>query len=155
MPGAANREIERKFLVKQLPSNLEKFPNDSIDQGYLAADQTGLQVRLRRTGNRFWLTFKRGKSIARDEREIELTREQFENLWPATAGRRVTKRRYEVPFGAYTIEIDVYGGSNAGLIVAETEFDSEEEARNFAPPDWCGADVSGDPRYSNVLLARE
>jgi adenylate cyclase len=37
--------------------------------------------------------------------------------------------------------------------VAEVEFDSEEEARRFEPPDWIGAEVTGDERYLNETLA--
>jgi adenylate cyclase len=51
------------------------------------------------------------------------------------------------------VEIDVYHERHEGLIVAEVEFDEEAAARNFEPPDWLGADVTGDPRYSNQLLA--
>jgi adenylate cyclase len=148
-------EIERKFLVKDLPADLEKYPSRAIEQGYLAAKRDGTQVRLRRAGPVWSLTVKRGDGLARHEWEIEVTQSQFDVLWPATQGRRLRKTRYDVPFGTFTIEVDIYEGSNAGLIVAEVEFGDEEECHRFEPPNWVGRDVSGKPRYSNVRLATE
>ena len=55
--------------------------------------------------------------------------------------------------GDRVVEIDIYGGRHKGLTVAEGEFNEEEEAKNFQPPEWLGDDVTGDPRYSNQLLA--
>jgi len=113
----------------------------------------GLQVRLRKSGELYSLTYKRGSGHVREEREIELTAEQFDVLWPATEGRRLVKTRYEIPFGDRVVEIDFYHDRHEGLVVAEVEFDEEKAAQNFQPPDWLGDDVTGDPRYSNQLLA--
>ena len=154
-PSNEHREIERKFLVRILPDNLPGFPHRAIEQGYLVSESNGLQVRLRKAGDRRSLTFKREKNDGREEREIELSLEQFDLLWPATAEKRLTKTRYEVPYENWIVEIDIYSGRHQGLIVAEVEFDSEKAARNFQPPDWLGKDVTGDPRYSNQLLASD
>ena len=81
-----------------------------------------MQVRLRQKGSIRSLTYKRGNRRAREEREIRLSAEQFDALWPATAGRRLTKVRYEVPWREHTIEIDIYRGRHDGLVVAEVEF---------------------------------
>ena len=155
MAGAANshREIERKFLVRNLPEQLAAFPHANIDQGYLAIAPGGVQVRLRKAGEKHSLTYKRGRGNAREEREIELTAEQFAVLWPATEGKRLTKIRYDVPLESRVVEIDVYTGKHHGLVVAEVEFDDEQSARDFRVPDWLGRDVSHDRRYSNQLLA--
>lgn len=139
--------------MRELPRDLSSYPNHEISQGYLVSRGDGLQVRLRKSGDRYSLTFKRGKGQVREEREIELTPEQFDTLWPATAGKRLAKTRYDIPLGPRVVEIDVYHERHEGLVVAEVEFDREEDARNFQPPDWLGDDVSGDPRYSNQLLA--
>jgi adenylate cyclase len=147
------REIERKFLVRKLPDDLTSYPKNEISQGYLVSMDDGLQVRLRKTGERYSLTHKRGTGNVREEREVELTAEQFNALWPATEGRRLVKTRYEIPIGGRTVEIDFYHERHEGLVVAEVEFDEEEAAKNFKPPDWLGDDVTGDPRYSNQLLA--
>jgi CYTH domain-containing protein len=149
----ASREIERKFLVRKLPDNLASHAPKEISQGYLVSMDDGLQVRLRKKGDKYWLTFKRGVGNVREEREVELTAEQFGALWPATEGKRLVKTRYEIPLGELVVEIDVYHGKHEGLVVAEVEFDAEEAAKDFQPPDWLGDDVTGDPRYSNQLLA--
>ena len=146
-------EIERKFLVRQLPADLTSYPTNEISQGYLVSLDDGLQVRLRKSGGRYSLTFKRGTGNVREEREVELTAGQFDALWPATEGKRLVKTRYEVPAGDRVVEIDIYGGRHEGLVVAEVEFDDEKAATSFQPPDWLGDDVTGDPRYSNQLLA--
>ena len=146
-------EIERKFLVRTLPENLTKFRSSEISQGYLVSTDEGLQVRLRSKDEKYTLTYKRGLGNVREEREVALTREQFATLWPATEGKRLSKTRYEIPSGDRVVEIDIYSGKHDGLIVAEVEFDDEASAINFQPPDWLGDDVTGDPRYSNQLLA--
>ena len=148
-----NREIERKFLVRKLPAELHALPRAEITQGYLVSLDDGLQVRLRKAGERHSLTYKRGTGSVREEREVELTQQQFDALWPATEGKRLFKTRYEIPFGHHVVEIDVYHDKHEGLVVAEVEFDDEPASKQFQPPDWLGDDVTGDPRYSNQLLA--
>ena len=148
-----HREIERKFLIRELPEQLAEFPHAEISQGYLVSLDDGLQVRMRKSDESYSLTYKRGVGNVREEREVELTPAQFDALWPATEGKRLEKTRYDIPLGNRVVEIDVYGGRHNGLVVAEVEFDDEESAKNFQPPDWLGDDVTGDPRYSNQLLA--
>ena len=148
-----HREIERKFLVRKLPENLASYPSAEISQGYLVSMDDGLQVRLRKKREQYSLTYKRGLGNVREEREVKLTADQFATLWPATDGKRLTKTRYEIACGDRVVEIDLYGGRHEGLVVAEVEFDDEQSALDFKPPDWLGEDVTGDPRYSNQLLA--
>jgi adenylate cyclase len=144
-------EVERKFLVPETP-DLSGTDSDEIEQGYLAIGSDG-EVRLRRKGGRLLLTAKRGSGISRDEAEVELDREPFELLWPLTEGRRLHKRRHVIPHGDLRIEVDVYEGELEGLVVADIEFSSEDEARAFQPPDWIGEEVTGDERYLNETLA--
>jgi adenylate cyclase len=150
-----NREIERKYLVKCLPDNLERARHFVIEQGYLATDSAGRQVRLRKTGSAASLTFKVGRASHREEREIKLSPKQFAALWPATTGRRLRKVRYEIPWNKVMIEIDIYRGRHAGLIVAEVEFPNTASCRRFKAPSWFGREVTGTKRYSNVRLALE
>lgn len=150
-----HQEIERKFLLKTIPGDLSNRPHYKIEQGYLAATADGRQVRLRRTDSSSTLTFKTAEGAVRAEREISLSPEQFEVLWPATTGKRLTKTRYMVPWNNHTIEIDVYEGVNQGIVVAEVEFKDVNQCEHFRPPDWFGDEVTNDPRYSNPVLARE
>ena len=154
---AANngREIERKFLVKELPPGLHRFRSYPIAQGYLANETGGRHVRLRKRGKMASLAFKVGRGTNREEREVKLSAKQFAALWPATAVRRLRKARYCIPWKGLTIEIDIYRGKNKGLIVAEVEFENQSDCRKFKPPTWFGHEVTGVKRYSNVRLAKE
>src|SRR5256714_6989669 len=150
-----SREIERKFLLKELPPGLNRFRSHVIAQGYLASEPVGRHVRLRKKGKTASLTFKVGRSAHREEREIKLTPKQFAALWPATAGRRLRKVRYDIPWRNLVIEIDVYRGKHSGLVVAEVEFPDLATCREFKPTPWVGREVTGQKRYSNVRLANE
>src|SRR6476660_9282429 len=121
-PTRHNREIERKFLVKWLPDNYKRSRRFIIEQGYLATESLGRQVRLRKTNKTLSLTFKVGRGSHREEREIKRSQKQFAALWPGTAGRRLRKVRYEIPWEDLLIELDIYRGRHAGLVVAEVEF---------------------------------
>ncbi|MDQ2867619.1 MAG: adenylate cyclase [Verrucomicrobiota bacterium] len=148
-------EIERKFLLLTLPRYLRRHRHREIKQGYLAAKRDGTQVRVRKAGERYTLTFKRGRGLAREEYETRIAPAQFAVLWPATKGRRLRKTRYDVPYEGHIIEIDIYRGINHGLVVAEVEFRNMKAYARFQPPDWFGREVTGRARYSNVRLARE
>jgi len=151
---SAGEEIERKFLVDgDVPFDLSGHRCESISQGYISVDPDGTEVRLRAKGGKRTLGVKSGPSRTRVEAEIELDRHCFDSLWPLTEGRRIEKRRYVIPANGVEIELDVYGGELAGLVVAEVEFPSEREADEFQPPAWLGTDVTGDARYSNQSLA--
>ena len=143
-------EIERKWLVQDPPAAALAVEGDEIAQGYLAIAQDGTEVRVRRRAGRCFLTVKSAGGLVRGEREVELSPEQFEALWPATEGRRVEKVR-RVLDGR--IELDVYSGSLSGLIVAEVEFDDADAAAGFDPPDWFGREVTGENAYKNQRLA--
>ncbi len=150
-----NREIERKFLLRQLPDQLKRSRHYVIEQGYLATEPAGRQVRLRKKGKTVSLTFKVGRGAHREEREIKLSPKQFATLWPATAGRRLYKLRYEIPWRNLLIEIDIYRRRHSGLVVAEVEFPDRVTCRKFKPPSWFGREVTGEKRYSNARLANE
>jgi adenylate cyclase len=146
-------EIERKFVLDGKPEWLDEYDSARIEQGYLAIVEGETEVRMRRKDDQALLTVKQGAGEVRREEEIELTEDQFEALWPLTEGRRVAKRRYEVPHEGLTIEIDVFDGPLSGIVTAEVEFDSEEASAAFEPPEWLGREVTGDPKYANESLA--
>lgn len=148
-------EIEKKYLLKRLPEYLADLPQVEIDQGYLAIDERGVEVRLRKAGETRLLTVKTQQGDTRVEREITLSADQFAELWPATQGRRLRKVRYRMPYDGFTIEIDVYKGHASGITVAEIEFPDPAARAAFEKPDWLGEDVSGIAKYSNHVLARE
>lgn len=132
------REIERKFLVNDLPFDPERYPHVEIEQGYLALEPEGNEVRLRNMAGQYFFTVKSQGGLVREEYEVELTKEQFETLWPGTTARRLQKNRYLFD----SFEIDIYKGRLQGLLVAEIEFEGEEQARSFEQPDWLGQEVT-------------
>jgi CYTH domain-containing protein len=149
-------EIERKFLVDEAPGDVASFPSQELRQGYLAIDPDGTEVRVRHSADGAVLTIKQGSGRVRAEEEFPIDAERFERLWELTAGRRVHKRRHEIPGNeGVTIELDTYAGELEGLIVAEVEFADDQQAATFDAPPWFGREVTDDPRYKNQALARE
>lgn len=145
-------EIERKFLPAKLPANLESYEMHRIEQGYLNTDPV---VRIRRSDDDYYLTYKSGGLLAREEYNLPLNEESYEHLKPKADGRIIEKRRYLIPLDErLTVELDVFEGDLAPLILAEVEFESEDEANAFVPPAWLGADVTQNPRYHNSTMSR-
>lgn len=148
------REIERRFLVEQtsLPIDALGGVVNTVEQGYISGYP--VTVRLRRSStDGCTLTVKRGASRDREEREVALTDDQFAILWPVTDGWRIEKSRYRIPLPPRVIELDIFSGRHAGLIIAEVEFPSSAEADAFVPPAWLGQEITGNPDYSNARLA--
>jgi alanine-glyoxylate transaminase/serine-glyoxylate transaminase/serine-pyruvate transaminase len=148
------REIERKFLLPAPPTELHGAVGEVLEQGYLAAEPGGAEVRLRRRPGRSSLTVKGPGDLIRSELEVPLSAEQFEALWPATAAARLVKVRHRLPLAAGHVDVDVYQGQLAGLVTAEVEFPTEEASERFVPPPFFGCEVTTDPRYKNRELAR-
>lgn len=143
-------EIERKFLVRELPEDMDSYPKQRIEQAYLSADPV---VRIRRLDDDYILTCKGAGLLAREEREMPLTAAAYRRLLPKAEGMVIEKDRFCIPCGPYTIELDVFGGALAPLVLAEVEFPTEEEAAAFEPPDWFGEEVTYDPAYTNAHLS--
>lgn len=154
LPATSSVEIERKWAVAELPC-LVTVPGEAIRQGYTSITKEGVEVRVRQRGQQYFQTIKGDGELIRSEVEFPLEREQFDVLWPRTEGRRVEKTRYAVPYDGATIEVDVYHGALQGLVVAEVEFSSLQDAEQFVPPAWFGREVTSDKRYKNKNLAVE
>ena len=144
-------EIERKFLVLHLPKDLGDYPHDTIEQGYLCTDPV---VRVRRQGESYVLTYKGPGLMVREEYNLPLNESGYAHLRAKADGTPITKERYRIPFGGHTIELDIFAKPFAPLVLAEVEFDTEEVAKAFTPPDWFGREVTGDPAYTNANLSR-
>ncbi|MFV0553101.1 MAG: CYTH domain-containing protein [Mangrovibacterium sp.] len=143
-------EIERKFTVKQgfKPESKEQI---RIAQAYLSSD-INTTIRVRLANEKAYFTVK-GKTdgISRLEFEYEVPFEDAEQMMKLAAGASIDKVRHIYWHEGKKWEVDVFAGENEGLIVAECELASEEEA--ILLPDWIEQEVSGDPRYHNSYLA--
>lgn len=147
-----NTEIERKFLLEFMPDLYGYDGTDEIKQGYIVADEN-IEVRLRSKGKKFYETVKTAGNILRKEYEIELTKNQFNTLWPLTNGKRLLKDRYFKKEKNLTYEIDVYKGIHEGLIILEVEFSSIRESQRFKVPSWTIREVTYDNQFKNKNLA--
>ena len=146
-------EIERKYLVNnELIPSLEGFKSDIIVQGYLSSIPE-LTIRLRLKNESALLTFKgKTEGIKRQELEIPIDSEFAHKLIQSFDILVLRKKRYYIPQGHLTIELDVFEGKLDGLILAEVELADEDE--QFSLPEWFGQEVSYDPAYYNVNLIR-
>jgi len=147
------KEIERKFLVKRLQKDCRKKPLGLFIQGYIAISDDGSEVRIRKEDSKVYLTVKSSGELVREEKEVKMTKKQFEILWPLTAGRRIEKIRYKIKLDNKIAYLDIYKGKLKGLKIVEVEFKSIKEAKNFIPPDWFSREVTYDKRYKNKNLA--
>ena len=145
------KEIERKFLVDELPANLDEYDFHDLEQGYL---NTAPVVRVRKEDDTYYLTYKGRGFIEREEYNLPLTEEAYLHLVAKSDGKIISKRRYRIPFNGYTIELDVFKEPFAPLVLAEVEFQTLEEANAFVPPAWFGRDVTLEPEYTNSYLSR-
>lgn len=143
-------EIERKFLISQLPDNLSQYPCLEIEQGYLSVCPV---VRIRRQDRKYILTYKSGGMFEREEYNLPLSKEAYYHLRDKADGCLITKKRYCIPYESYTIELDVFEGHHKGLILAEVEFPNRDEAIAFKQPDWFTEDVTFDERYHNSYMS--
>jgi adenylate cyclase len=152
--SAPHQEIERRFLVEAAPVEVLAASARPLRQGYLAGED-GVEVRIRDDAGTPWLTVKGGRGLARTEVEVALTGDRFAALWPLTDGRRVEKVRHTWPSpDGVEVELDVFGGALAGLVIAEVEFDDEATASAWTPPPWMAVELTGVAGWSNAELAR-
>lgn len=144
-------EIERKFLTGTLPENLDSYPFHLIEQAYLTTDPT---IRVRRQDDEYYMTYKGKGLLSHEEYNLPLTKEAYEILKSKADGNVIGKKRILIPYGKYTIELDVFDPPFAPLILAEVEFESVEEATTFTPPEWFVKDVTDDRNYYNSNMSR-
>ena len=147
-------EIERKFLVTTPPENYGSFPHHEIEQAYLCTEPV---VRIRKEDDNYYLTYKSKGLLAREEYNLPLTKEAYTHLLTKADGNILTKKRYLIPVPGredLTVEFDVFEGKFAGLMLAEIEFSSEEDARAFPPLSWFDRDVTWSGEFQNSRLSK-
>lgn len=145
-------EIERKFLVKRMPQDLDQYPCHQIEQGYLCTDPV---VRIRRQDHEYFLTYKSSGLMARQEYNLDLNETAYVHLKEKIDGNLITKKRYCIPLNSFlTVELDVFEGAFSGVILAEVEFATVDEAQRFDPPEWFGQEVTWSPKYHNSTLSQ-
>lgn len=145
-------EIERKFLVKSIPENLDSYPVRHIEQGYLSNNPV---VRVRRDNDSYYLTYKGKGKMVREEYNLPLTPTSYTHLLKKADGNIITKNRYEIPVkNGLTAELDIFEGIFKGTVIVEVEFSSQEEAESYIKEDWFGEEVTYDSFYSNSSMSQ-
>lgn len=147
-------EIERKFLVRNNDYKRLATSSSRICQGYICSSR-GRTVRVRIRDARGYLTIKgpaRNGGFGHYEFEKEITLTEAEELMRLCEPGIIDKTRYLVKSGQHTFEVDEFYGENEGLVMAEVELESEDEA--YEKPDFIGIEVTGDRRYYNSCLLK-
>ena len=149
-------EIERKFVIDRLPDGmLGQREGTRIHQGYLLLEKER-ELRIRKMGqDHHSMTVKQGQGLQRLEQECAISSEQFDMLWPLTAGRRLVKTRYCLQQRDHLWEIDVFAANLSPLVLLEVEFATVEQSREFAAPGFVAFEVTEDPAYKNAALATQ
>lgn len=143
------QEIERKYLIKG-DAWREGAVGTLFRQGYLNSAKERV-VRARTMGEKAALTIKGiATGATRLEFEYEIPLADAQQLLELCEPPLIEKTRYKIPYQGLVWEIDEFHGANEGLIVAECELESEDQA--IDKPDWVGEEVTGDPRYFNSNL---
>jgi len=145
------KEIERKFLVKDLRLKEEAHHSYEIKQAYLQKDPAK-SVRVRISDNQAWLTIKGisdKQGLVRNEWEYAIPVSDAQELIDLCE-RAIEKTRYEVKYQTQLFEVDVFHGQNDGLIVAEIELQNESD--QVKKPDWLGKEITGKTKYYNLAL---
>lgn len=156
-------EIERKYLVHEIPVNLTKYQVKHMEQMYVSVKPV---IRIRRTDDRRVLTVKSKGLLSRQEFEMDLDEDEYRNLRCKADGNIIEKDRYIIPLSdtdgtcgdsevdrELKIELDVFDGIFGGLTYAEVEFPEEKFANTFVPPAWFGRDVTENGIYQNSALS--
>jgi len=145
-------EIERKFLIHTLPADLASYPSQLLEQAYLCTEPV---VRIRRSDDTYTLTYKSKGLMSREEYNLPLTAESYEHLKKKADGNIICKKRFRIPLPeGLTIELDLFDAPFEGLMLAEVEFTSEEQALAFLPPGWFGDEVTWSTEYHNSTLSQ-
>ena len=144
-------EIERKYLITNLPEDLDAYPFHVIEQAYICTDPV---IRIRRQDDDYYLTCKGTGMMSREECNLPMSAQAYSSLMNKTEGCVIRKRRYLIPAeDGRTIELDCFEGVHAPLVIAEVEFESEDQANAFKAPGWFSREVTYDGRYHNSWLS--
>lgn len=149
--GTISYEIEKKYLVKEIPFSLDSFKHDEIEQAYISKLPT---IRIRKKNDSYFLTTKGKGDIKRIEYDLEISEEEYKNLFSKIEGEIISKTRYYIPLeNNLTAEFDIYHGFLNTLMTVEVEFKNDDDAKNFIAPSWFYKDISSDPKFKNSSLS--
>ncbi|HEX8747516.1 MAG TPA: hypothetical protein VF717_09975 [Pyrinomonadaceae bacterium] len=154
----AHLERERRFLLRSYPPELEPAHyHTQIFDNYI----TNTRLRLRKVREpykREW-TFKLAQKFAPDPEDLSrtwitniyLTQDEYE-MFAHLEGNEIRKNRYPYERDGRKFSVDVFLGALHGLVLAETEFESDEELDGFQMPSFAVMEVTNDPMFTGGRL---
>lgn len=154
-------EIERKFLIKELPANLAEYPCHLIEQAYLCTDPV---IRIRRQDDDYYLTYKGKGLMSREEYNLPLNKDAYEHLLPKADGNVISKKRYVIPLENPKFADDFLpatdteaqaGSSSAADTAVQTDSSSAADMTVQATP-FSGLKIELDlfePPFQSLILA--
>lgn len=145
-------EIERKFLVNEVPKGIYKNHSFSeIVQGYISINP---EIRIRKMNDKYFITKKSEGTLKREEQEVEIDASTYEILLSGVKGNLIEKTRFDIPIENDKIaQLDIYHGNLGGLITVEVEFPTCEESKLFKKPAWFGTEITRNKNYKNKNLS--
>lgn len=138
-------EIEKRFLAKFLPKDLDISSGKEIRDKYIPITSNDKKMRLRKRGELYEITKKvpinEDDLSIQEEKTIPLTREEYNSL-NTINGAVASKLRVEYEYQGVTFEFDIFKENLEGIVLIDVEFKSKEEFENFEMPDFCLCDVT-------------
>lgn len=159
-------EIERKFLINELPKNLTNYCYHEITQAYLCINPV---IRVRKQDSEYYLTYKGSGLLRREEYNLPLNKDAYRHMLSKADGNVISKTRYEIPLAnsdinpeclqylgesELVVELDVFDAPFAPLVLAEIEFPNQEAADAFQMLSWFAEDVTENPIYQNSNMSQ-
>lgn len=136
------QEIERKFAINEMPDLSGQQP--IVYERYYIRIEDGLEERIQKKGDEFEREIKKRLSdLSRTTEKTKITQDEFENL--KKGSRKSIIRESYLISNTPDITVKIYHGDYEGLVRAEVEFESEEDATNFKPLTWMGREISNLP----------
>ena len=145
-----NIEIERKFLIKELPSDFEETIH--IKQYYLSNNKNMVQrLRIFNKENAIMSFKEKTSKMSKYEFEYNIPLEDAHKMISILNVPFIDKKRHIIYIDSVKWEIDEFLGNNKGLIIAEVELKTENQSINI--PNWIDKEVTNDKKYYNYNLA--
>lgn len=136
------KSITRKFLVKELPDLLGKT-KDTYQRYYLY-NNNSIIIRVQRINEDYELERKVNESeLVREGETLKITKDEFEVLKQYST-QNIERDSYQIQESP-RIVLRVYHGEFEGLVRAEVNFGSEDEAISFKPLEWFNKEITGTP----------
>lgn len=152
---AMTQDIERVFIVKEVPKDLIPFETKKVYQNYLSVSKdTEIRIRLQDENGvrKYDMAFKNGTGLTRVKENIKIKEVDYYNVSNKIDEKPLVKFRQFYPLGDGQVMIDQYLETSEQLMLAEVEFSSEEEAKTFVPPVWFGEEVTYNENFKNKNL---